>query len=418
MKNTRCTAKIRAGALIEQTDQAYYWLGFLMADGSVSKTTNEIKLKLQISDLCHIRSFCEYLGLPLERCRKYDTEALISFSSAAVKSYLMRQGITAQKTYNASVKSRDLLRSRFFWAGYFDGDGTIGKHSPNEGQMNFFFGAVSGSEVLMKQFANFLHQCIGFEPTVSSVLKKSKNYNIRLGGKKAARVAQLLYCDNPYALARKVQIAVEMVAHYGSTLEGPLINWKTETGEPFIWFEKKQNVKHKRFRVNGPNEFYVGSFSNLQRAVEARDLFFKLLDQNHTLVEAKVRVNSDFKEYFPKSYSARGNKIRYDQKRRVYYSRLYYQTGSFGQKGSDIYIFEHEDCNLVQAVNDIAHKLREVGYVYEGRRKRLKSDKFIINHSIPKDWKDRLYSGGINQAKIEKLGQSLTLASINQAMPE
>ena len=67
-KKTRCTAKIRHGALLEKTDEAAYWLGFLMADGSVATSSNEIKLKLGIKDFEHIKKFGAYLGLPAARC--------------------------------------------------------------------------------------------------------------------------------------------------------------------------------------------------------------------------------------------------------------------------------------------------------------------------------------------------------------
>ena len=78
-KKTRCTAKIRQGALVEKTDEAAYWLGFLMADGSVSSSSNEIKLKLGLKDFGHVKNFGTYLGLPTARCRAYEKEALVAF---------------------------------------------------------------------------------------------------------------------------------------------------------------------------------------------------------------------------------------------------------------------------------------------------------------------------------------------------
>ena len=57
MTNTRSIAKVREPALIESTDAAAYWLGFLMADGSVSYATNEVRLKIKRIDKSHISKF-------------------------------------------------------------------------------------------------------------------------------------------------------------------------------------------------------------------------------------------------------------------------------------------------------------------------------------------------------------------------
>ena len=89
-RKTRSTAKIRHGALVEKTDEAAYWLGFLMADGTVSSSSNEIKLKLGLKDFGQIKKFGAYLGLPTSRCRAYEKEALVAFSDKNVKNILTK----------------------------------------------------------------------------------------------------------------------------------------------------------------------------------------------------------------------------------------------------------------------------------------------------------------------------------------
>ena len=100
--------------MLEETDEAAYWLGFLMADGSVSSSSNEIKLKLGLKDLGQIKKFGAYLGLPTARCRAYEKEALVAFSDKHVKNVLTSYGIGPQKTFTAEIKNSYLINNRFF----------------------------------------------------------------------------------------------------------------------------------------------------------------------------------------------------------------------------------------------------------------------------------------------------------------
>ena len=400
---TRCTAKIRDGALLEETDEAAYWLGFLMADGSVSSSTNEIKLKLWPNDFKHIQKFGAYLGLPPARCKVYQKEALVSFSDKHVKNVLTSYGIGPQKTFTAEIKNSYLINNRFFWSGFIDGDGSLGEYPQNEGGIKFKISAISGSLKIMMQLKSFIFSKTNISITISTVQKKNPNYRFELTGKKAVRVMQLLYADNPYALPRKGKIATKAANRYGVTLYGKPINWETATGHDHIWFENNSRVKNKKFRVVAPHELNIGSFSTEQIAIAARDLFFELTAQGICEQEVKKIVLQRFEEYFPKSYYSKDSAIGYDKKRQKYICKLYYQTQIPGKKGKDVYILEHYNKKLVQAVNMIAKKLREVGYKYEGRRSRIAQGNFLYESSIPNNWKNILNESGLASKIIIKL---------------
>ena len=402
-KKTRCTAKIRHGALVEKTDEAAYWLGFLMADGSVSSSTNEIRLKLGARDFEHVKKFGAYLGLPQERCKSNEKEARVTFSDKQVKSILTGYGIEPQKTFSAEVKSPHLIRNRFFWAGFIDGDGSLHQGIPNENQIRFSISAVSGSHELMSQLKDFIFSETRIFLTIQTVQKESRNYVFSLGGKKAIRVMQLLYAENPYGLTRKIEIARRAADRYGAELDGKPINWETATGHEHIWFEKNPRVKNRPFRVVGPNDLHIGGFSTLEIAISARDYFYGLIAQSIPFEEAKTKVLERFEEYFPKSYYAEESSVGYDKKRHLYICKLYYRTQIPGKKGKDVYILEHANKQLVQAVSAIAKNLRQVGYVYEGRRARIIQGGFLYEHSIPEGWKNTLIKNGVSAEKVSEL---------------
>ena len=402
-KKTRCTAKIRHGALVEKTDEAAYWLGFLMADGYVSSSTNEIKLKLWPRDFDHIRKFGAYLGLPVERCKVYPKEASVTFSDKGVKNSLTSSGIGPQKTFTAEVKNPYLINNRFFWAGFIDGDGSLGKYEQNKGQTKFKISAISGSLKIMEQLKNFIFAKTNISITIATVQKKNANHRFELTGKKAIRVMQLLYAENPYALSRKIEIARRAAKRYEAELDGELINWETATGHEHIWFEKNPRVKNRPFRVVGPNDLHIGSFSTLEIAISARNYFYGLIAQSIPFEEAKTKVLERFEEYFPKSYYAEESSVGYDKKRHLYICKLYYRTQIPGKKGKDVYILEHANKQLVQAVDAIAKNLRQVGFVYEGRRARIVQGSFLYEHSIPEGWKNTLIENGVSAEKVSEL---------------
>lgn len=406
-KKTRCTAKIRHGALVEKTDEAAYWLGFLMADGYVSSSTNEIKLKLWSGDFDQIKKFGAYLGLPVERCKVYPKEALVTFSDKDVKNSLTCSGIGPQKTFTAEVKNPYLINNRFFWAGFIDGDGSLGKYEQNKGQTKFKISAVSGSLKIMEQLKNFIFAKTNISITIATVQKKNANHRFELTGKKAIRVMQLLYAENPYALSRKIEIARRAANRYEAELDGELINWETATGHEHIWFEKNPRVKNRPFRVVGPNDLHIGGFSTLEIAISARDYFYGLIAQSIPFKEAKTKVLKRFEEYFPKSYYAEESSVGYDKKRHLYICKLYYRTQIPGKKGKDVYILEHANKQLVQAVDAIAKNLRQVGYVYEGRRARIAQGSFLYQNSIPEGWKNILIENGLLAEKVSELENAI-----------
>ena len=260
----------------------------------------------------------------------------------------------------------------------------------------------------MSQLKDFIFTETKIALTISTVQKESPNYVFSLSGKKAVRVIQLLYFNNPYALARKIEIARKAAIRYETELDGETIDWETATGHDHIWFEKNPRVINRPFRVVGPNDLHIRSFSTLEIAISARDYFYRLIAQNIPFQEAKTKVLKRFEEYFQKSYYAKESAVGYDKRRQLYICKLYYRTQIPGKKGKDVYILEHPNKQLVQAVNAIAKNLRQAGYVYEGRRTRIAQGSFLYENSIPENWKNVLIENGLSVEKISELEDTIT----------
>ena len=109
--------------LISETNESYYWLGFLMADGHFNKN-GQIQINLAEKDLKHLQKLGEFL----EYKRKI-TKPHLSFSFTEIKEELESKfNVVNNKTYNPCNLqniSGDALFS--FIIGFIDGDGSISK---------------------------------------------------------------------------------------------------------------------------------------------------------------------------------------------------------------------------------------------------------------------------------------------------
>lgn len=47
-------------------EEKFYWLGFLYADGNVSRTGNRLEVRLSLKDLSHLEKFRKFLNLSTE----------------------------------------------------------------------------------------------------------------------------------------------------------------------------------------------------------------------------------------------------------------------------------------------------------------------------------------------------------------
>ncbi len=108
--------------LTDETNEAYYWLGFIMADGHFNLNTNQIQINLAQKDLDHLKKFANFV--------EYNGELVkpkISISFSEIKSYLEDKfNLSNNKTYEPCTL-KNLHGDAFFSfiIGFIDGDGTI-----------------------------------------------------------------------------------------------------------------------------------------------------------------------------------------------------------------------------------------------------------------------------------------------------
>jgi hypothetical protein len=128
-----------------------YWLGFMFADGYITRERNGsmlVRLELSLKDLDVINKFCEDLRLEKSK-REYqrhgNTESVgIRFKCRAMSDDLLKQGLMFRKSARIEypkLPRRDLELA--FLLGYYDGDGRQKSTSITCGNKRFLEGIKS-----------------------------------------------------------------------------------------------------------------------------------------------------------------------------------------------------------------------------------------------------------------------------------
>lgn len=187
------------------SEEKAYWLGFLYADGSVSKTQNRTSLKLKREDKQHIIKFKKsiegtmsiYDGVD----KSYDVPySQIQIYSSQIKRDLIKWGCVPNKTKKLAYPNflNEKLINHFI-RGYFDGDGSLFK--TNKGQWEAsFIGTISFIEEL-KGVLNLKTKIIYLNNKINASLRMYKDVEY---------IMDFLYKDANIYLDRKYKRYLKM----------------------------------------------------------------------------------------------------------------------------------------------------------------------------------------------------------------
>jgi len=167
-----------------------YWLGFISADGNLSR--KQYSVYLGIKDLDHIIKYRDFINSKLKIYYKLNqansTIGAVVFRNSEIWNYLNETGITPAKSRTFTYKKE--LNWEFV-RGYFDGDGSISKNEPK---------ITTGSE-------NFKNQLLDFfklnNITSSVSIKGDKVFDIYIRGNSRFDFFYNMYKENSIKLDRK-----------------------------------------------------------------------------------------------------------------------------------------------------------------------------------------------------------------------
>jgi DNA-binding transcriptional regulator WhiA len=190
------------------TEEKAYWLGFIFADGYVSKSNN-FELSLGLKDLEHLTRFKEflqfegkiYIDQKVGRCR-------LQFQDAQIVNSLKKIGCVNKKSLVLMFPKINECFYSHFIRGYFDGDGSINKPEKS----------ISVSIVGTQQFLEFIHNLLNIPnyKIKHRQIKHSKEVHIsEFSGNDARNFGKFIYNNSTICLERKKE---RFVSHLNKKL--------------------------------------------------------------------------------------------------------------------------------------------------------------------------------------------------------
>lgn len=203
----------------EGDEAAAYWVGFLLADGSISDPDAlrqpMLRVELAAKDSSHLGLLATFLDLPPEavRASKNGAAVRLGVRSARLASALAAYGVTPRKSLTASPQR--LLDNRHFWRGVVDGDGCL-HIAPAKRKYQVVDVAtlgIVGSHATVHAFSLYASTIAQNRITPYQV---GNIWTWTTTGSVAAKMIAAMYADCTTALARKHAIAVDVMTNMPS----------------------------------------------------------------------------------------------------------------------------------------------------------------------------------------------------------
>lgn len=198
------------------TPETAYWIGFLMADGSIRQNKNNYTLRLGLSgkDINHLMKFQAFIETTAPiftyKYRNY-TKVTLEIHGKELIYSLKKYGLAPRKTGKEQIKNIPKKYHSDFIRGYFDGDGCLSKDiRGNKKRHSLCFTVACASKKFLKTLQNILIKNCLLSST--KILPISDNcYHLKYGGnKQIPRIFDYLLKNSGTKLERKYKILSEI----------------------------------------------------------------------------------------------------------------------------------------------------------------------------------------------------------------
>jgi intein-encoded DNA endonuclease-like protein len=185
-----------------------YWLGFIYADGNITRDMRTLRIGLGVKDSGHLEKFAGILGI---ECRiKSNTLGQSICTCLAHSTHIVKTldsiGVHCGKSYIDSAEVFNYVPDNLmchFIRGIFDGDGSVGIHN-NHRYITYHFNIV-GVKSAMSRIRDIFFSNAG--TNIGNISFHSNSYIIGWGGRRdMIKLRNYLYKDSTIYLERKRDI--------------------------------------------------------------------------------------------------------------------------------------------------------------------------------------------------------------------
>lgn len=197
------------------SEEQFYWLGFMYADGNISHEGNRIEMRLSIKDKEHLEKFRKFLNLTTEirtGICKGNGFCHLSVRNKHMWNTLNKLGCTPRKSLILQFPSLSLFKRKenilHFIRGYVDGDGcltTYLNHAKTSIRTEL---NLVGTESFLRS-VNKLFNNVGYIKNKSSENCNNKAYNLYFSNVPSRKIVRYLYENATIYLNRKYEKFLE-----------------------------------------------------------------------------------------------------------------------------------------------------------------------------------------------------------------
>ena len=198
-----------------QSEEQFYWLGFMYADGNISNEGNRIEMRLSIKDIEHLEKFRKFLNLSTEiRTGICNGNGFchLSVRNKHMWNTLNSLGCTPQKTLTLQFPSISLFKKKenilHFIRGYVDGDGCLTNYFNSTKTSLRTELSLVGTESFLKSI-NKLFQNKGYIRNKSSNGWNNKAFDLSFSNVPSRKISRYLYENATIYLNRKYEKFLE-----------------------------------------------------------------------------------------------------------------------------------------------------------------------------------------------------------------